>query len=122
MLLKHKKMHVVFPGDCNSMGTIFGGNVLSLADLCCFEHSLLLLRGTDCDDAVTVNFSNVNFIRGPKVGDLIEIESTLTKVGIKSLQFLFLCSIMGETVTEGSCVFVARKNGTPYKHGLKLES
>jgi hypothetical protein len=29
---------------------------------------------------------------------------------------------MSEQVATGTCVFVARKNGIPYKHGLKNEA
>lgn len=121
-MLIHTKTHIVFPGDCNSMGTIFGGEILSLVDLCCFEHSLLLLENTDCDDAVTVNFSNVDFLKGPVVGDLIKVTSNVNKIGIKSITFSFTCTVKNEIVTQGECVFVARKDGKTHKHGLKNEA
>lgn len=119
-MLNHTKTHVVFPGDCNSMGTIFGGKILELIDLCCFEHSLLLIEKTDCDDSVTVNFKEVSFLKGPVIGDLIKVNSSIDKIGIKSLTYNFTCSVKNEIVTKGSCVFVTRKNGVPYKHGLSF--
>ena len=121
-MLKHTKTHVVFPGDCNSMGTIFGGKLLSLIDLCCFEHSLFLLKDTECDDAVTVAFNDVSFVHGAVVGDMLTITSFVKKIGIKSLTFEFECVTMDKQVATGTCVFVARKSGIPYKHGLKNEA
>lgn len=118
MIKKHSKTHIVFPADCNSMGTIFGGKLISLIDLCCFEHSLFLLKDSICDDAVTVNFSDVNFVHGAVIGDLLTVTSFVKKIGIKSLTFGFECVTMYEQVATGTCVFVARKNGIAHKHGL----
>jgi acyl-CoA hydrolase len=121
MLTNHTKTHIVFPADCNSMGTIFGGKLLSIIDLCCFEHSLLLLKDSICDDSVTVAFNNVNFVHGAVIGDLLTVKSSVKKIGIKSLTFEFECVTMEEQVATGSCVFVARKNGIAHKHNLVKE-
>lgn len=116
---QHTKTHVVFPGDCNSMGTIFGGKILELIDLCCFEHSLILIEDSECEDAVTVAFNKISFLSGPVIGDFVKVTSEISRIGIKSITYDFTCSVKSGIVTEGSCVFVTRKNGVPYKHGLK---
>lgn len=116
---KHTKTHVVFPGDCNSMGTIFGGKILAEFDLVAFEHCLLLLRDSECDDAVTVGMTDVSFLYGPVEGEMLEFSSEIKRIGIKSLTFRVACvTITGKEVAKGEISFVARQNGQTRAHGV----
>lgn len=123
MLKQHDKTHIVFPSDCNCMGTIFGAKIMELFDLTCFEHCLLILRESlTCEDAVTVH-SSTDFHYGPVEGELLIFSSTLQKIGVKSLTFSVDCSTMdGRQVASGKMVFVARSNGQVHKHGLQNEN
>ena len=120
MITNHRKTHVVFPGDCNSMGTIFGGKILCEFDLVAFEHSILLLQNSLCNDAVTVGIKEVSFLYGPREGEMLEFHSVVKKIGIKSLTFDLICvTIEGKEVAKGEITFVCRQNGQTYPHGLE---
>lgn len=120
MLEHHTNHHIVFPEDCNHMGTIFGGKLLSIVDLAVAQHTAILLQNSVCEDAVTVNFNNVNFHCGPVVGDLLIIESTIADIGIKSMRFTFEVIRHKDSarIVSGETTFVSRKNSIVFAHGL----
>lgn len=130
MKAKHIKTHLVFPEDCNHIGTIFGGKLLSIVDLAIAEHCSYLLHISECEDAVTVNFDDVNFHVGAEVGDLIEIHTEIEKIGIKSIKFKFTgyryikdyvssFDKTPETIITGYSTFVTRINKKAAPHNLK---
>lgn len=123
MKIEHEYSHIVFPEDANHMGTIFGGKLISVIDLAVAQHTMILLKteNSPCDDAVTVNFSNVNFHFGAVVGDLLTIRSTVDRIGIKSMVFRFSVHrlVDGKLIADGSTTFVARKNGVAHAHGIE---
>ena len=118
----HEYNHIVFPEDANHMGTIFGGKLVSVIDLAVAQHTMILLKqeASECDDAVTVSFANVNFHFGAVVGDLLTIRSDVDKIGIKSMTFRFSVHrlVDGKLIADGTTVFVARKNGVAHAHGI----
>jgi len=126
MKMTHEYYHIVFPEDANHMGTIFGGKLVSIMDLAVAQHTIILLKEgqSKCDDAVTVNFNNINFLIGPKVGDLLRVTSTLTKLGIKSMNFDMLVERVNDNrvVATGQTVFVARFLGMAHAHHLTMEN
>ena len=122
MKLEHNYNHIVFPEDANHMGTIFGGKLVSIIDLAVAQHTMFLLKeeNSKCDDAVTVNFSEINFHFGAVVGDLLTIESVLDRIGIKSMAFSFWVRRLSDNrlIATGKTTFVARKNGIAHPHGI----
>lgn len=122
MKYNHEYHHIVFPEDANHMGTIFGGKLVSIIDLAVAQHTMFLLKeeGSECDDAVTVSFSDVNFHFGAVVGDLLTIQSVVARIGIKSMVFRFTVHrlVDGKLIADGSTTFVARKNGVTHAHGI----
>ena len=65
------------------MGTIYGGKLIDIMDMTVFQHTLQLLPDTPCDDAVTVNFTGVDFLASAVEGDLLKSTSYLDKIGVK---------------------------------------
>lgn len=136
--LLHSNHHIVFPGDCNHMRTIFGGTLIGICDLVVAQHTMLLVANTPCDDAVTVHF-DVDFPSGAVEGDLVTAYSELTDVGIKSLTFKVWATALNKhspatewndrqnarKVALGNAVFVTRKDfgggGKAHPHGLREE-
>ena len=122
MKSEHFYHHIVFPEDANHMGTIFGGKLVSVIDLAVAQHTMFLLKeeGSECDDAVTVNFSEINFHFGAVVGDLLTIESVVDRIGIKSMAFSFWVKRLkdGKLIATGKTTFVSRKNGVAHAHGI----
>lgn len=122
MKTTHEHFHIVFPEDTNHMGTIFGGKLVSIMDLAVAQHTVILLKesNSECNDAVTVSFKNIEFLIGPKVGDLLKVTSSLTRIGIKSLTFNMLVERVNDNkiVARGETTFVARKDGIAHPHNL----
>jgi len=72
---------VVMPADANHYGKLHGGRVMYLADNLAYALASKFSRR----DVVTARVSELNF-RGPvKVGDMVRLEATLTRVGRSSM-------------------------------------
>lgn len=80
------QLHLIFPNDLNSLGTIYGGKVLDLIDMIggivAKRHSEKL--------CVTASMDNIDFIRPARAGDLLVLKasvnnawSTSCEVGVK---------------------------------------
>lgn len=72
---------VMMPRDTNSMGSIFGGHILSLIDLAAAEHA----KSVAPRKFVTKVMKDVNFIAPVCVGDSVSFYTTLRKIGRTSV-------------------------------------
>jgi acyl-CoA hydrolase len=115
----------VFPDSLNYAGTLFGGKLLSEMDLAASNAARKWLYHTSCDGLVTAQLSEVNFKSPGMLGDIVEIDCTITKVGISSITVLV--NVIKESKTGQSgviCtarfVFVALKDGVPFPHNIEL--
>ena len=72
---------LILPNHANTMGTVFGGKILAMADkaagVCAMRHS-----GQTC---VTVAMDRVEFLVPVRVGDLLIVEAYLERVGRTSM-------------------------------------
>jgi acyl-CoA hydrolase len=117
---------VIMPADCNYMyPMVFGGKMLSEMDINAAMAVRRALYGTDCDSAVTVNVSNVNFYIGAIVGDLIYLEGKVIELGNKSITV----KVTGwrekhteerQKICDGEYKFVSRGREIPRPHGLEM--
>lgn len=113
----------VFPQDTNDRGTIFGGKLFSEIDLTVAQHCTILLRNSECEDAVTVS-ANITYHAGAVLGDVLVHESVCVRAGIKSLKFLVQTYALRKGsrvhISSAELVFVSRKSGQTHPHGVKL--
>jgi acyl-CoA thioesterase YciA len=72
---------VMMPRDCNALGSIFGGHILSLIDLAAAEHAKQLAARR----FVTKIVKEVNFIAPVLVGDCVSFHTSTVKIGITSI-------------------------------------
>src|ERR1043166_4345554 len=119
-----KTLHsfLVFPEDMNYGGTLFGGKMLAEMDRAALKAARRVLYGTGCDGAVTVSLDKVDFKKPAHLGDIIEIEAKVTRLGTTSIEIYVHVSKENhegkvETICDACFVFVAVKNGNPYAHG-----
>lgn len=117
----------VFPHMTNYMyPMVFGGEMLSQMDIAAAMNVRRALYDspTGCDNAVTVHCTDINFLVGAQVGDLILLKSEIYQVGTKSISV----QVEGyreradgvEKLCDGRFIFVAQKDGSSHAHGLEL--
>jgi len=97
---------IAMPSDTNSNGDIFGGWLLSQMDLA----GLVECRKNNISRCVTIAIDKMKFVRPVNVGDLVQIYTSVSKVGNTSITILteaWATNIMkNEKVTEGLFTFV----------------
>ncbi len=77
-----RMMELIFPGDTNSLGSAFGGYILSLMDKCA-----AFAAGRYCFGAVvTASIDRVDFRVPIRVGDVIELVGRVDSVGRTSMK------------------------------------
>ena len=107
---------IAMPGDTNPSGDIFGGWVLSQMDMaagiCAGQRS----QGR----VVTAAIEGMHFYRPVKVGDILGVYTTLTRIGTSSMDILVEAWVRRqrigsrEKVTAATFTFVAvDDNGKP---------
>ncbi|MES2382734.1 MAG: hotdog domain-containing protein [Bacteroidota bacterium] len=116
---------IVFPEDLNYAGSLFGGKVLAEMDLTAVKATRRLLYGTDCDGAVTASLNKVDFKKAAQLGDIIELEAVVKKLGRSSIEIYVHVSKenqqgLVETICNATFVFVSLKNGKPHPHYCML--
>ena len=72
---------MVFPDQTNHMGTLFGGQALSMMDEACFVAASRLARKT----CVTVQVDRIDFTVPVRAGELVEVVARVASVGRTSL-------------------------------------
>ena len=109
-------VEIVYPGQTNSQGTLFGGHALSLMDRLSF---ILASRFTRMP-VVTASTGKIEFMTPVKEGELIELKGEVAHVGRTSLRIRIemyredLLSGDRSLCTTGEFVMVAvDANGRP---------
>ena len=72
---------MVFPDQTNHMGTLFGGQALSMMDEACFVAASRLARKT----CVTVSVDRIDFRVPVRAGELVEVVARVVALGRTSL-------------------------------------
>jgi acyl-CoA hydrolase len=116
----------VFPEHINTVGTLFGGVLLSKMDIAAGTLARKVLYKTNAEGAVTASMDKVDFLAPGHVGDLVIIKSVLKSLGKSSMTIQ--CKVYREDMNgtiEKMCtaifVFVAMKDGKPIVHNLSFE-
>ncbi len=73
---------IVLPNDTNTLGNLMGGRLLHLMDICS------AISATRCSNriVVTASVNNVSFTRPIKLGDIITLESKVTRTFNSSME------------------------------------
>jgi uncharacterized protein (TIGR00369 family) len=71
----------VFPDQTNHLGTLFGGQALSMMDEACFVAASRLARKT----CVTVQVDRIDFTVPVRAGELVEVIARVVALGRTSL-------------------------------------
>jgi uncharacterized protein (TIGR00369 family) len=95
-------MDVVFPGDTNHHGTLFGGIGLALLDKAAFIAAVRHGRR----DFVTASSEEIDFIAPARLGDIVQAEGKVTRVGRRSLSVD--TTLTAENPTTGIQVICAK--------------
>ena len=72
---------IVFPGDANTFGTMFGGKAMALMDKAAVLAAIRFARTS----FITVSSDGIQFVAPVQVGDIIELRSRVAWVGRTSL-------------------------------------
>lgn len=80
-MTESRSLEVVFPGDTNHMGTLFGGTLMAWMDRAAYFASSRRARGT----VVTRKVDELEFRVPIRVGDFVELVSSVESVGRTSL-------------------------------------
>lgn len=113
--LTHTTSFVCYAADANhNTPMIFGGKLLSEMDRCAgiTARRLLYASPNRVRDAVTVGITDVRFVKGAKVKDLLFVTGEVKKIGEKSITVHVKVEketvLLGKTlIVEGTFVFVA---------------
>jgi uncharacterized protein (TIGR00369 family) len=76
-----RMVRTVFPDQTNHLGTLFGGQALSMMDEACFVAASRLARKT----CVTVQVDRIDFTVPVRAGEIVEIVAQVVAVGRTSL-------------------------------------
>lgn len=71
----------VFPDQTNHLGTLFGGQALSMMDEACFVAASRFARKT----CVTVQVDRIDFTVPVRAGELVEVVARVASIGRTSL-------------------------------------
>lgn len=121
----------VYPEHCNYMTVedgltpmVHGGALLLKMDRAASDCVRLLLfkNNVEFDQALTVAVEHVEFLRGAKLGDLLDLQCIISKSGITSLTIgvnVYRQNKDGEALmARGKFRFAIRKNNRGVKHGI----
>lgn len=75
-------LEIVYPGETNSQGTLFGGHALSLMDRLAFILASRFTRRP----VVTACSEKIEFLTPVKEGELVELNGSVVHVGRTSLR------------------------------------
>lgn len=125
-----KKQHVftftVFPDYLNWSGTLFGGKLLAELDSAAANCARKILYGTSCNGLVTATLHKVDFKAPAHLGDIVEMQTTITDLGRSSISVSVIANKEQKDGTrleicQASFVFVALKDGKPFPHNAKIQ-
>ena len=78
---KAQMLEIIFPGNTNSLGTAFGGHMLSLMD----KAAAFAAGRYSLTAVVTASIDRVDFRVPIRVGDVVELVGTVVGVGHTSM-------------------------------------
>lgn len=112
---------LVMAKDLNGANKLFGGTILAWIDEQAYIEVISLLK---TNNVVTKYMSEIEFISGAKVGEVVEIKTQFTKAGKTSVTLkVEVCNFTTQkriaTVNEIVMVNVDGE-GQPKPHGLTL--
>lgn len=110
---------LVMSKDLNGANKLFGGTILAWIDEQAYIEVISLLKSTN---VVTKFISEIEFISGAKVGDVVEIKPVFSKAGKSSVTLrveVFNFTTQKSIATVNEIVMVnVDENGQPKPHGL----
>jgi acyl-CoA hydrolase len=113
----------VFPDDLNYAGSLFGGKLLAEMDIAAIKAVRRMLYATKCDGAVTASVEKVDFKAAAKLGDIIELNAIINRLGTTSIDVLVSVKSENEQgeekeICQAKFTFVSLRNGKPYSHRM----
>lgn len=116
---------IVFPEDMNYAGALFGGKILAEIDIAAIKPVRRMLYNTECDTAVTASIDRVDFLKPADLGDIIELQAKIVKLGKTSITVTVHVTKENNrgaisTICDAKLVFVSLKNGKPFPHHHQL--
>ncbi len=91
-----RSLQIVFPGDTNHMGTLFGGTLMAWMDRAAYLAATRRARGT----CVTRKVDEIEFRTAIVSGDFVELIGRVESVGRTSL--VVLVEVYRETPADGA--------------------
>jgi acyl-CoA hydrolase len=73
---------IVMPGQCNALGTAFGGSVMGWIDICAAISAQRFSRG----EVVTASMDHLTFQAAVRLGDVVVLESMVNLAGRTSME------------------------------------
>ena len=123
---------LVMPQDANVVGTLFGGQMISWMDIAVSKASHRILKNSPADAAVTRAINATEFKEPVYVGEWVNFEAIVTKLGNTSIEVNVKAYAEGRhgdrrlaCVSEFTMVAVKQqKNGSYTKcvHGQTLKT
>lgn len=119
--LECRVLHLVRPEDLNHHGTLFAGQMAKW----CIEAGLMAVARLigKPEDVVCVKFDRMVFKKPIRNGELIEIKTRISRVGVSSIEvFNEVCRANDEVtiITNTATYVTVDENHKPYPHGLVL--
>lgn len=112
---------LVMAKDLNGANKLFGGTILAWIDEQAYIEVIALLKS---NNVVTKFISEIEFIAGAKVGDVVEIKTSFIKAGKSSVTLkveVHNLTTEKNIATVNEIVMVnVDENGQPTPHGLIL--
>ena len=117
---------VVYPADCNHLGSLFGGKIMSEMDRVAGIATRRFLYASETRDAVTIAINKVRFLKAGAVKDLVIVSGEVVAAGEKSITIAV--KVERETdrgrelLADAEFVFVAfdLREKKAAAHGLKV--
>ena len=78
----HDQTAIVFPDDLNTLGTLFGGRVMEMAD----RVSAVVAKRHSGRDCVTLGIDSVRFLAPARHGDILVIKAAVNRVWRTSME------------------------------------
>lgn len=110
---------LVMSKDLNGADKLFGGTILAWIDEQAYIEVISLLKSTN---VVTKFISEIEFISGARIGDVVEIKTAFTKAGKSSVTLrveVFNYTSQQNIATVNEIVMVnVDQSGQPKAHGV----
>jgi len=83
-----ERSEIIFPGDANPLGNLFGGRLMQFIDLCGAMAACRHSRGI----SITVSMDHIDFVAPVKVGDILILKASVNRafntsmeIGVKAM-------------------------------------